>query len=256
MTDNRYGLVEYHRSKFLWMVIIGGLFTLACIIIRKEAAKRSAKEQASVVATVPAAGSCSACQHAHEHADVPKKPPAESPNPPQNNLELFKKVRVEERVWSEWVELPHDAVNFDINRPGCWEEYLFADGSIARADAGDFVWLGTIPQRTFRIRGTPGLIEVWIERDKSRKETTEDKLVLLERVEVEESRWSKKIIIPPNRYFRVRHSTAKWIEFLFRDGNQKKFTAKEDPAPWLDTMVDGCFQLRGTPGTAEIWIEK
>ncbi len=91
-------------------------------------------------------------------------PSVEKPEPPKAKLELFKKVKVEEVKWSGWVELPHDTVNFDINRPGCWEEYQFADGSTKRSDAGDFVWLGTIPQRTFKIRGTPGVVEVWIER--------------------------------------------------------------------------------------------
>ncbi len=249
----RVKVIENHKSKWLWTIIIGGLFTLACIIIRKESAMAAAKETpigTGSMASAPA-GTCAECQRAHQHtppivekpaffaADSRKSgskpnerlfkrvvvkegswseeitlPPdrefrlhhanadwlgfrcwngdeknfasSEDPTPwlgtishcsfrikgspgivevwVEKKLELFKKVKVEEVAWSGWVELPYDAVNFDINRPGCWEEYKFADGSTQRADAGDFVWVGTIPQRTFKIRGTSGIVEVWIER--------------------------------------------------------------------------------------------
>ncbi|TSC82919.1 MAG: hypothetical protein G01um101419_439 [Parcubacteria group bacterium Gr01-1014_19] len=250
----RAQVIEHHKSKWVWSLIIGGLFMLACIIIRKESAMAAAKEvpigTGSVANSAPV-GACPECQHAHQHqpsiAEKPASFAADSrksgskPNerifkrvtvkeggwseevtlPPdrefrlyhstadwlgfqcwngdektftskedptpwlgtishcsfrikgtagvveiwvERKLELFKKVKVEEEKWSEWVELPYDAVNLDINRPGCWEEYQLADGSTKRADAGEFLWLGSIPERTFKIRGTPGTVEVWIER--------------------------------------------------------------------------------------------
>ena len=258
MNDNQPQLIEHHKSPWVWSIIIGGSFMLACIIIRKETAKAEVEEipigtvSQAVSAPVPV---CSECEHLHKHQPAV----GEKPEPPKAKLELFKKVKVTEN-WSDavLVELP-DNTEFKIKYPEAeWYQVKFWNGEIlpeVREGEPPPYW-GDVPHSKFWIRGTKGTAEVWIERSGVKTSHVDERLELFKKVKVEEVKWSEEITLPPNREFLLHHAPADWLEIRCWNGDEKRFTSKENPNSWLGTISHSIFRIRGSPGVLEVWIER
>lgn len=92
--------------------------------------------------------------------------PAESPKPtspcPPAKERKEIRVQVDPVEWSEWIEIPANCW-WEVNRPGCWEEYLYIDGTLEKADDGETKGPGSIPRSTFKIRGTKGEVVIYYE---------------------------------------------------------------------------------------------
>ena len=186
-------------------------------------------------------------------------PSVEKPEPPKAKLELFKKVKVTEN-WSDavLVELP-DNTEFKIKYPEAeWYQVKFWNGEIlpeVREGEPPPYW-GDVPHSKFWIRGTKGTAEVWIERSGVKTSHVDERLELFKKVKVEEVKWSEEITLPPNREFLLHHAPADWLEIRCWNGDEKRFTSKENPNSWLGTISHSIFRIRGSPGVLEVWIER
>ncbi|MEK7640943.1 MAG: hypothetical protein AAB389_03025 [Patescibacteria group bacterium] len=257
MNDNQPQVIEHHKSGWVWSIIIGGLFMLACIIIRKESAKAEVKElpigTGSMAPSAPPS-SCSECQHAHQH----RPPVAEKPEPPKSKLELFKKVEVEEVKWSEKITLPPDREFRLRHATAEWLEFRCWNGDEKRFTSKEdpSSWLGTISHCSFQIRGTPGFVEVWVEREGTRPKDHKDKLELFKEVQVEESKWSELVELPDNTEFKIRYPSADWYQLKFWNGEILPPVREGEPPTYWGNVPHSKFWIRGSKGIAEVWIEK
>ena len=94
------------------------------------------------------------------------KPAEESPKPtmpcPPAKERKEIRVQVDPVEWSGWIAIPANSW-WEVNRPGCWEEYLYIDGTLEKVDDGETKGPGSIPRSTFKIRGTKGEVVIYYE---------------------------------------------------------------------------------------------
>ncbi len=72
------------------------------------------------------------------------------------------RLELDEVKWSDWVTVP-PGYQFRISRPGCWADILFWDGRQVHLGPDDHVWFKDLSDGNFKIRGTKGPTEVFIE---------------------------------------------------------------------------------------------